>query len=69
MEEFTMKKWNTPAIAEVNVSETANGLLCLDWESPFDILSHEHKKPVVVDETPVNPTPNPTPVDPQEGNS
>lgn len=62
-----MKKWNTPAIAEVNVSETANGYFCWDWESPLDILSHEHKKPQVPEETPVNP--NPTPVDPQEGNS
>lgn len=33
-----MKKWNTPEIAELNINETANGLIDIDWESPFDIL-------------------------------
>ena len=33
-----MKKWNAPAIAELNIEETANGVINIDWESPFDIL-------------------------------
>lgn len=34
-----MKKWNTPEVAELNVTETANGLFDFDWESPFNVLS------------------------------
>lgn len=34
-----MKKWNTPEVAELNVTETANGIFDLDWESPLDFFS------------------------------
>ncbi len=33
-----MKKWNTPAVAELNVAETANGFLDVDWEGPFGVV-------------------------------
>lgn len=33
-----MKKWNAPAIAELNIDETANGFIDIDWESPFNVL-------------------------------
>lgn len=26
MEDITMKKWNTPEVTELNISETANGI-------------------------------------------
>lgn len=33
-----MKKWNAPAIAELNIDETAGGFINVDWEGPFDFL-------------------------------
>ena len=33
-----MKKWNAPAIAELNIEETAGGFIDIDWESPLNIL-------------------------------
>lgn len=33
-----MKNWNTPAVAELNVEETANGFFDIDWEGPLDIV-------------------------------
>lgn len=39
-----MKKWNAPEVAELNVTETANGIFNFDWESPFNVLSK--KSPV-----------------------
>lgn len=36
-----MKTWNTPVVEEMNINETANGILCLGTELCF--ISHEHK--------------------------
>ena len=36
-----MKKWNTPSITELNINETANGIIKIGFESPLDILFGE----------------------------
>lgn len=33
-----MKTWNAPEVKELNINETANGILSVDWEGPFDII-------------------------------
>lgn len=33
-----MKKWNTPAIAELDIEATANGIFDIDWEGPFNFI-------------------------------
>ncbi len=36
-----MKTWNTPEVAELNVTETANGFFDIDWETPLSILGND----------------------------
>lgn len=33
-----MKKWNTPDVTELNITETAGGFLKVGWEGPFDVI-------------------------------
>ncbi len=57
-----MKKWNAPEIAALDMNETANGLLCTEWEFwPF--INDNLKK---CDPDPVTPTPTPVPETPTE---
>ncbi len=54
-----MKTWNTPAIAELGVEETADGIINIGWEGPLNLIfgdrkSKEEKKDPV---TPVDPVP------------
>ena len=38
MEDNDMKKWNTPDVTELNITETAGGFLKVGWEGPFDVI-------------------------------
>ena len=65
-----MKKWNTPEVIDVNISETADGILNVGWEGPFNIVfgdrSEKTENPTRPDpENPTNPT---TPTDPEDPN-
>lgn len=33
-----MKKWIKPEIAELNISDTANGFWDVNWEGPLNII-------------------------------
>lgn len=33
-----MKQWNTPDVKELNIAETANGFININWEGPLDIV-------------------------------
>lgn len=35
-----MKKWNTPALAELNINETANGNAAHDYECDLNFKPH-----------------------------
>lgn len=48
-----MKKWNAPEVAELNISETANGKYNIEWETPWGIVGNDKR-----------PTPDPDPIDP-----
>ncbi len=43
-----MKKWNAPEIAELNITETANGLFDSNYETV--IILNDSKKPVKPDD-------------------
>jgi hypothetical protein len=62
-----MKKWNTPEVIDVNISETADGLIDIGWEGPFNIVfadrSQKTENPTRPD--PENPTNPATPTDPE----
>lgn len=50
-----MKKWNAPEVTELNINETANGLIHSPWES--DNLFHDdaaHNHPATPDVDPVS---------------
>lgn len=50
-----MRKWNTPVVSELNITETADGFFNINWETPFDVIGHKSdKKPVTPSETPDN---------------
>lgn len=53
-----MKKWNAPAIAELNIEETANGFVDAYYEkSDYEWLFNDNKAEVTpeTDEDVVNP--------------
>ena len=33
-----MKKWNTPDVTELNITETAGGVINFGFEGPFNIV-------------------------------
>lgn len=48
-----MKKWNAPEVAELNISETANGLFNAEIETPWifnDKKCPENPDPVTPDD-------------------
>lgn len=51
-----MKKWNAPEIAELNITETANGLFDSNYESV--IILNDSKKPVKPEDGTSNSTNN-----------
>ncbi len=57
-----MKKWNTPEIVELNVSETANGIFDT-WFESWLVHNDSDKKPELKPETPETPE---TPISPEE---
>lgn len=38
MEDNDMKKWNTPDVTELNITETAGGVINFGFEGPFNIV-------------------------------
>lgn len=46
-----MKKWNTPEVKELNIADTANGFMDVDFEGPFDILFGDKEDAPLNDKT------------------
>ena len=63
-----MKKWNTPAIAEINLSEPADGFFNIGWEGPFNIVFGDRSCPEKP-QKPEKPEKPDTPTDPVNSNS
>lgn len=47
-----MKKWNAPEVAELNITETANGIFDACFETCILFHQHESKKDDTTPDTP-----------------